>query len=197
MTEEIKNQESVMKRDLSSLTLAQRIKLKRNSPVLLLDVSGSMATYDDYLGVDLEDEDLGRGQNKSRIAKLRDIVQNLKSTSDIYYFSNDIGQCTKDTIPNPMDNTYLGRALEYLKSKNIKKVVIVTDGEVNDKDKAIEAAKDLHLDIIYVGGPNKPAFLDDLAHSAGGSCSVEDLTLELTGKLDQLLLTAGIEDIKL
>ena len=190
MTSEINQQQSsVLKRDLSSLTLAQRIKLKKNSPVLLLDVSASMNLTDDLI----------YPKNKKRIEKLRDIVNKLDTNPDIYYFSNDIGQCTKDNIPNPISGTNLGKALNFLSISNRKKVVIITDGEVSDPLVALDAVKDMHIDIIYVGGPDKPPFLDELAKKAGGKCNVEDLnmTKELAGKLDVLLLTAGIEDIKL
>lgn len=174
-TQELTKQES-------SLSLSQRMKIKKNSPVLLLDTSSSMTAY-------LEGE-------TRRIDALRSIVSSLKVTGAIYSFNDRCSPCLKDAIPTPAGGTMMSQAFNYLKSQGHKKVIMITDGEALDKGAALSSVVGLELQVMYVGTGEVPDFLNQLVTASGGSfCTKEDLTLpkELGEKI-QLLLEAGKQD---
>jgi len=163
------------------LSLVERLKLQKNTPALLLDTSGSMNSY-------------GEGGTKRRIDSLRDILSTLP-TGKLFSFNDSCHPCLKDAIPNPTGNTYLSIAFEKLKSAGIKNIILITDGEANDKDAALASVEGLTLQIMYVGSGDTPDFLKQLAAKAGTICTKEDLTMqkELTAKIT-LLLNAGSDN---
>ena len=65
--------------------------------------------------------------------------------------------------------TYLGRAFKQLKKDGHKSIVLITDGEATDPEDALEEAKDLQVEVFYVGPAPQPKFLSKLAKVAGGS----------------------------
>ena len=161
------------------LSLVERLKLQKNIPALLLDTSGSMACY-------------GEGGEKRRIDSLRDIVSSLTNTGKVFSFNDACHPCLKDAIPNPTGNTYLSIAFEKLKQQGIKSIILITDGEANDKPQALDSVENLQLQILYVGPGDTPDFLKQLAAKAGTICTKENLNMqkELTAKIT-LLLNAG------
>ena len=160
-----------------NLTLTERLKLKRSCSVLLLDCSGSM------------NEDVEPGRSKA--SALRDIVSGLDQ-NHFFWFNSTFGECTKDTIPNPSGNTYLAALLNDIKSKGHRSVIILTDGDINDKFATLLARRSLAIKVMYIGAGQRPAFLDQLA--SAGNATTEDLkeTKQLTNKI-QLLLGSGAE----
>lgn len=160
----------------SGLSLKDRLKLTRNQPALLLDISGSMQS------------DCEPGLTK--IQALRDIVSNLKGNHKVYAFNTSCHPCLKTAIPDPTGGTYMAGAFDALKQQGIRSVVMITDGEAQDKQAALDAVKGLTLQIMYVGPGQKPSFLDELAKAGnGGFCTVEDLKQqkELTEKITLLI----------
>lgn len=162
----------------SNMTLMERIRAMRNRAALLLDVSSSMDIY-------LEG-------NHRRIDALREIVHDLEGPMEVIAFNTAATKVTKDTIPSPSGGTYLSKALIMAKQSGHRKVVVVTDGEVNgiDQDPSLRESEGMEIKILYVGPDGKePAFLKKLAEKTGGFCSKEDLKLpkELGAKLTLLL----------
>ena len=161
-----------------NLTLTERLHIRRNSATLLLDTSGSMST------------DIEPGQ--SRIQALRNIVAGIAGSPTIFWFNDSYGQCCKDSIPDPKGCTYAGAALEHLKNLGNKSIIIITDGEITDKERTLLAAEGMNIKCMYVGTGARPEFLDKLANLCGGWATTEDLTQQkkLTSKI-QLLLGSG------
>lgn len=175
MTQELNKQTS------TGLSLKDRMKQKDSAPTLLLDTSGSMHSECE--------------PGTSRIAALRNIVANIKGSPKIYSFNDICVPCLKNAIPEPCGGTWLSRALQTLLDKNIKKILLLTDGEAQDQFQSLEFVKahGIAVQVMYIGPGSVPKFLEDLASAAGGSmCTQEDLskTAELEGKIT-LLLEAG------
>jgi hypothetical protein len=175
-----------LQRSTQSLSLVERLKLQRKMPVLLLDVSGSMSEYLDY-------ED--KSSLKRKIDALRDIVNNLSPTPELYAFSSEATHVqNKNSIPDPHGSTALSNGLKLVKERKKSSIVLVTDGNVDfhDRIQSLQEVKDIELKIIYVGNSPIPDFLIELSKSArsGSFCKSEDLkeTKLLTEKI-QLLLT--------
>ena len=159
-----------------SLSLKERLQLKKSNKVLLLDYSGSMSS-DCEPGI-------------SKIQALRDIVSKLSGIRIIAF--NDIAWILDNINATPRGGTYMSKAILYAQSMNYKQAVMVTDGEdaFCDQNAALEAVKDFQLQILYVGPGPRPEFLDKL----GSKCTTESLSRpqELEGKL-RLLLEDGQE----
>ena len=164
-------------RQHSNLSLTERLKLKKNQPALLLDISGSM---------DIEVE-----PGLRRIDALRNVVNSLEGSFICLAFNQTVQPCLKDSIPQPGGGTALSPALKEIKARNLRQAIIVTDGEVNEYDQefTLKESEGLTLKIIYVGSSEKPKFLEKLAKQTGGFCDVEDLKQqkELTTKIQGLL----------
>jgi len=161
-----------------SLTLTERLRLKRSQPALLLDISGSMSA-------ELE-------PNYSKIQALSDIVAGVKGNPKIFTFNSSVSEAFKDQQFYAKGGTLMAKALNHIKSLGFKKVVMITDGIANDPTLTLEAVEGLELQILYVGPEPKPKFLEALARKANGYCSQEDLKNPkmLTEKI-QLLLGSG------
>jgi predicted metal-dependent peptidase len=172
MTQEIQRNSN------QNLTLKERLEIRKNSSVLLLDISGSMSY------------DLEPGHRK--IDALQDIVKSLKTKPIIYTFSSGVQLADMTNPMVPTGGTRLGHALEYLKDKGHKKVVVITDGMVDDPGLCLELVNYFSLQVLYVGLGDPPEFLEKLAKMGGNFCTKEDLSKpkELTGKI-QLLLGEG------
>ena len=165
----------------SNLTLVQKLKRLKNSPTLLLDTSGSMC-FEIEPGV-------------RRIDALRNIVKDLQAVN-IYSFSSECQRITRDTIPDPSGSTYMSKAFRLLKENGVKNIILLTDGECDsyDAETALEQAKGLNIQIMYIGSGEAPEFLKKLAACSGSFCTIEDLKKpkELTEKLR--LLISGPEN---
>jgi len=153
--------------------------MKRNATALILDLSSSM------------NEDCEPGRTK--LEALYDIVAGLTGQFDIICFNDSAWKCSKDEIPtNGKGCTYMSTAIHLCKTEGIKAAIMITDGDASDKSSTLGAATGFGLQIMFVGGGKKPAFLDELAKKCGGYCTKDDITLtkEITAKV-QLLLGSG------
>lgn len=176
------NSQGIMKQDDQSLTLAQRLKLKKSQATLLLDVSGSMAE-------EIE-------PSRTKIDALRDVVRQLKGDPKIVAFESRVHNVPdKNSVPSPMGGTNLYGALIHLRAQGVKNVILLTDGEAEAQDDCLAIAKEFKIKVMYIGLGNRPDFLDKLALASDGYATTEDLLnpKELTEKLT-LLLESGNQD---
>lgn len=158
MTELVKKDQPKI---LQSSSFADILKARKATTerCLLLDVSGSM--------------DLRCRDGKRRIEHLRDIASEFEQERK-FAFSFDCEEV--QFIPEADGGTAMHTAFETLKAAGVKHAVIITDGEPDKADAALEAAVGLKLDILYVGDQNPPPqFLQDLANVTGGKFGTEIL----------------------
>ena len=148
-------------------------------PILLLDVSGSMHQY---------------VNNKRKIDILRETVANFTGVR-MFVFST----YTNETkyIPEPQESTDLANAFRYLKSYINKdtNLVLVSDGEPNDSESALNEALSLHIpvNVVYIGniGSSGEDFMKMLARITNG----KEITVETFNKAFQQQLTDGIHGL--
>lgn len=151
---------------------------------LLLDRSGSM--YGDPM------------------RKLREAIRDFKHIRKFQYSDTTQELMDGQEVQNPgarglsEDGEYDGnnnepRAFETLKNAGIKHCVLVTDGYPDNPAASLIAAKGLKIDIIYIGPPPPPKFLEDLAKATGGSYdgsvsfAAQDGSRQLTSRIKGLL----------
>lgn len=157
---------------INKRTMAQRV-------VLVLDRSGSMASAADTPG-------------ERRIDALRGVVGNLRSKGIAFrQLVFDDSYMWSDVIPEPGGGTNMGGALEFCAKIAPEHVIIVSDGQPDNQEYALRAAKALKckVDVFYVGpsaDTGSRAFLESLANSTGGSaqsCSFAELETKIAGAL--------------
>jgi hypothetical protein len=110
-------------------------------------------------------------------------------------YSDDIRELRPgEECREPMGNNNEPVAFRTLKGLGIRHVVMITDGWPDDPKASLREAIGLKIDIIYIGPPPPPRFLQDLAAATGGSfdgASVtfakEDGARALEGKIKGLL----------
>lgn len=151
----------------SKLTLEKKIGLnleKMNldltKTIFLLDISGSMGD---------------RIDGKEKIDSLRDIMEKYQEAKMICFSTNVKSINKASDIPDPSGSTDLYEALLYI-GHNIrpepKKIVLISDGEPDNKTRSIILAKQLKLpiDIIFIGksGSEGERFMEELANTTGG-----------------------------
>jgi hypothetical protein len=177
MTQEITPQQDT--RTLAERLAARRIILSTGK-CLLLDTSASMS-------IDIE-------PGQSRIDALREIVKAIHGDIPTFHFGSQCFKIDKNKIPDPSGYTAMHKAFEAAKAEGFKSVLLITDGEPDSEDAALNAANGLNIQIMYVGSGKKPEFLDKLAKACGNYCTVDDLKepAKLTEKI-QLYLSAGSE----
>lgn len=172
---------TLAKSEMKELSLLERLKALRNQPALLIDISGST------------NRDIEPGC--SELKAMQNIVENI-DINTVYIFSdscNSLGKQEFLGMKKGSGGTLIGKALKHLKSLGKRKIIIITDGDDENKDKklALLEANDLQLKIMFVGPGARPKFLDELAaaSSLGGFCTTEDLKQQksLTEKLTLLL----------
>ena len=168
-----------------NLTLSERLKKRRAviENALILDTSGSMCEMCD--------------EKTTKIEALMSIVKNL-NCKHIYAFSSYARKLADNKeLLTAAGSTNLSPALNLLKADNQHSAIIITDGDITDKDltmEFIDANPEIKLQIIYVGPiDSKPAFLEQLANKTGGFCTVESLASNLLEEKIRLLLNPADE----
>jgi len=136
--------------------------VKRNT-CLLLDVSYSMNDVCDF------------ETGEKSIDALIEVAKSFKETRT-FLFADRIKEAPVTILEYHKDvvgvSTNMKQAFEFIKQRGIKHTVLVTDGEPDDEEGALQAAKGLVLDIIYVGSGQIPEFLCNLARITGGQSSL-------------------------
>jgi hypothetical protein len=101
---------------------------------LILDVSSSM-------GGECE-------PGVSKIQALRKLVAKLPE-APTYAFATEVWKVTATRIPDSDGSTNLAEAFERIKWDRHQTAVLITDGEPDDEEKALKAARGLQLEIFY------------------------------------------------
>lgn len=136
--------------------LAQRLHLK--SQCLLLDTSGSM------------DESCGDGRSKLAVLKL--LARDFAETRTFCF--NDGCEETQPRKAEGMTN--MAGAFYTIKAAGITHAVLITDGQPDSAEAALDASSGLKIDIMYVGPMPAPPFLAHLAARTGGSYGATSLS---------------------
>jgi uncharacterized protein with von Willebrand factor type A (vWA) domain len=181
----------ISKRDASvplsplELALAKRRGTGTNS-ILILDTSSSMA-----------DVVMNGSERIRKIDMLSNVVSTLRSDGAQFrqiVFSDYAD--FNDVIPQPSGGTNMAEAFRLAGEGKPKQIVLVSDGEPNNAEEAMQAAKHhltgVIIDTFYVGeyGGRGEAFLQQLSKLYSGSHGVSTRMGELTSGI-RLALNAG------
>lgn len=148
---------------------ARRVRDAGTAQVILLDVSGSMA-------------DLAGGRRKIEI--LRDALAATLPASPgatlIAFASRPEPLASLAALPEPHGGTALHLALDAAAVHRPRHTLVVSDGQPDDAQAALDAAERLtgRIDVIYVGSDSDAAavaFMRRLARTGGGSAVVHDV----------------------
>ena len=124
------------------------------SQALVLDISGSMAAT--------------LGPNVRAIDELRKVADQFRDVRRFEFHSSTREIQANEKIGDPRGGTNLALALMTVKAKGIKHAVVITDGQPDDEDAALAAAKGMKIDVFYIGPDPAPEFCRDLARETGG-----------------------------
>lgn len=149
--------------------------------IVLVDVSGSMSDHD------------ARG-GKSRwevaCAELEELQGRLPGKIAVVSFAHEVMFCPAGMPNAPGGQTDLARALRFVKVADVEgmKFVLISDGEPNDEQAAMTAARGFRnpISVIFVGPEERAAgraFLQQLAAATGGSAMTVDRAGKVAGEL--------------
>lgn len=171
---------SIVKREettpMRNGSLGDVLKARRGrGNCILLDVSGSMGCM------------CSNGESRfNNLCRVREGLGDERT----FVFSNYTQELEPgEAIPFLASGTNMAGAFHCIKEQGIRHVVLVSDGEPNDREVALREAQGLRIDIFYVGDPPAPDFLADLANATGGKCGETDIAevKELTEAIKGLL----------
>lgn len=158
-----------------ALTREERMKMQKTTPqgaeLALCDISGSMA---------------GPAKDGRRcIDCLRDAMAPLVGQVHVLAFESQVHEVDADLIPEPMGGTDLTRALDRALQLKPKAVLVVSDGEPNNRDTALEAARmivaqlKIRINVIYIGPDDTSAkdFMKELAKIGHGRYKEFDIAV--------------------
>ena len=150
----------LQKDKLNNGSLATRLaqRLHQKSQCLLLDTSGSM------------EEDCGDG--RSKLAVLKVMARNFSETRT-FCFNDD---CEETAPRRAIGMTNMAGAFSTIKAAGMTHAVLITDGQPDSAEAALDAAAGLTIDIIYVGPMPAPPFLAHLAARTGGTYGATSLS---------------------
>lgn len=145
---------------------------------LLLDLSGSMEEY--------------TADNKSKRDALEEIVKKLPESLKKYAFSDHTEKIEGFDFPRMGGSTNMTGAFQEMHRQGINEIILITDGEPDSPKTALDSARGLKIEIIYIGPLPRPQFLEDLANKSGANFTSIDMLqtgsgLELENKLKGLL----------
>lgn len=140
---------------------------------ILLDNSGSMAG--------------------NPLRQLNEVADNFMDCRRFKFSSGCEELKPAERIPDVEGGTNMAHAFLHVKSLRIEHVVLITDGEPNDESAALRAAKDLRIDVFYIGPDPAPEFLRKLCQATGGQYGRADIArvLELTARVKERLQIAA------
>lgn len=190
-------------------SLADLVRVRENENVaLLVDVSGSMADYVD--DVASANRNYTRRIDALRIV-VRDVVQ--KKLVPVYAFGGPmedsdhrmqyVWQVPYDAIPEPVGGTPLRPAIEMARQNGYGRLLVISDGNPEDRSGCLEAAKQFggRIDVVFVGPANDwtggSEFLDELARATGGNRFEGDLgdTKQIASTIAGLLAGEVMEEV--
>lgn len=161
-------------RSLRAGSLSELVRIRTNGGNgdtinLLVDASGSMND--------------GMRNGKTKMQGLQEVVTDLKSKRPLKMiaFGGRRGGAylCDDGVPHAGGGTPLHLAIDLAKQQGFGRVIVISDGQPDSKELAMQAARNFggQIDVVYVGDPfdpNQPwidgeMFLRTLAESTGGS----------------------------
>lgn len=183
MNDDLDKRNTTLLSKIGSLKAKIEERKTMSKHVLLCDVSASM-------------DGLVTGSDGE--ARAIDIVQSVVDNfagANIYAFHSSCDKVPQGStdIGQPRGGTQMHIAFQTMHMQGHKQLTILTDGQPDSPSLAIKAAKGLILNIIYIGPPPRPQFLEDLAKSTGGTFDTVELInsrsfkAELTSKIKGLL----------
>lgn len=155
--------------------------------VILADVSSSMqATCEG---------------GSTRVALMRDALGRIHGGTIVPFADEALDACKAEHIPSPSSlwGTNFGAAFNGIRDRIPSRVLLISDGETEDVDEAIEAAKRLRcpVDTMFVGDPDAiydgaRETLREIARVTGGSYAESTFTSApaLAAAVSRLLLKA-------
>ena len=155
--------------------------------IILTDTSGSMAA---------EDSRDGKSRYNVACEELKNLQASLPGKLALLSFSDDVIFCPSGIPFNYEGMTDLARALKFAKVADVTGIrfIVISDGEPNDEEKALEVAKTYkaRIDTIYVGpeGGSGQEFLKRLAKASGGQGVTAAKVAALADNVQKLLLTS-------
>ena len=133
--------------------------------VVLIDVSGSMASYDNST----------KTRYERACESLRNLQQSLEGKIAVVRFSSDVA-FEPAGIPNFISGgTNLAKGLQFVKAADVPGIrfIVISDGTPDNPQQALSIAKTFKnkIDAIFVGNEldsGAIAFMNDLARASGG-----------------------------
>jgi hypothetical protein len=185
----LKTNISALKESKKVIMQQKSIYAQEESTLLLLDVSLSMNDLD--------------GDERPKIDAVKNIVAKIKNAKKIAFSSSVEVIGNGCDLGYPGGNTNLAYAFEYIRTKGIyrgKKIILVSDGEPDDPELAIEELKMLKqpIYIIYIGesGTEGEYFMKKIASiTKGSSHIVQPMGQNFTNRLENSVKTLLIEKI--
>jgi hypothetical protein len=161
-------QEILSSRDLKNIessSLLSKLKAKDSKNIVLLDLSGSMADF--------------VSEKESKFTIICDLVKKLQDQR-MFWFSSNVHELKANDsyLPRPNGGTNMTLAFCAMKQEKAEKVILITDGIPDDQKSALEAAKDLNLEIVYIGPDPVPEFLHLLAKAGNNQVANMNLLKE-------------------
>jgi Mg-chelatase subunit ChlD len=179
-----------LNRSMAKTSLDDLVAAKTKRSLLLVDCSGSMGAHIMTGG--------------RRIDALRKIVAGLLETHPVpvaaFGLRGSHPVDLVDVVPEPAGSTPMDLAIDYGRTEGATHLVVVTDGEPNSVDLALDAARRFGgpIDCFYVGDGNDFGlrFCQQLAKLTGGTANLSDLgkPKELAGQI-RLLIGDGTDQL--
>lgn len=166
-----KNSLSRLNKSLAKGSLNDLVRDRmRAKSMLLVDVSGSMG------------DTIASGARK--IDALRDVVATLRETHPVpiaaFGLNAKPAVAFVEKIPDPSGMTPLAEGIDFSKQARATHIIVVTDGQPDDQDEALEAARRFGgvVDVFFIGDENGhgAAFCRELASVSGGAVNITDLS---------------------
>src|SRR6267142_5892088 len=134
--------------------LLSKIKAFSSDKCLVIDISGSMG------------DRINNEQTKWSV--MNNIIKDIEGYRR-FAFSDDCSELDREqNLPRPYAGTAMHKAFEEIKRNNIKSIILVTDGMPDSQELALDAAKGLNIDVIYIGQLPVPEFLKKLTSLNNG-----------------------------
>jgi len=141
--------------------LLSKVKAFSSDKCLVIDISGSMG------------DRINNEQTKWSV--MNNIIKDIGGYRR-FAFSEECKELDREqNLPRPYAGTRMDRAFLKIKENNIKSIILVTDGMPDSQELALDAAKGLSIDVIYIGPQPVPDFLKKLTSLNNGVFANIDL----------------------